>query len=90
MSQLTSLFDAFQRGEIGFEELATSLSAHLDDPSQDPGDMAEILAEGLATARDRGLAPEVQQALLARLGRPRDATISGTSRDWQPLRCRDL
>ena len=71
MSQLPSLFDAFQRGEIGFEELAEAVDAHLDDPSQSAGDIAEVLDR----ARSQGLAAEIHQALLARLDRPGDGTL---------------
>jgi len=75
MSQLTSLFDAFQRGEIGFEELARAVDAHLDDPSHSAGDIAEVLNR----ARGQGLAPEIHQALLARLEGTGDETLSEAS-----------
>ena len=73
MPQLEQLFDAFHRGEIGFEELAAAVDAHLDKAPQSAADVAEALD----TARSRGLAPEIHQALLARLDGPRDATFSG-------------
>jgi serine/threonine protein kinase len=75
MSQLESLFDAFDRGEIGFAELTAAVDAHLGERPQDTADLAEILD----TTRSQGIAPEVRQALLARLDRARDAAFSDTT-----------
>ena len=75
MSQLESLLDAFHHGEVSLEELAAAVDARLAEAPHSGAELASLFD----MARSQGLPPEVHQALISKLERHGNTTLSGAT-----------